>query len=116
MIAIEHGSRATAMRLESERTAVVATARRMSEQRLVVNTSGNVSVRAGSWLAITPSGMPYERMSPADICLVDIATGATERGSLMPSTELPLHLAIYRDTEAGAVVHTHSHFATVLST
>src|SRR3982751_5004321 len=105
-----------AMRLEPERIAVVETARRMSERALVVNTSGNVSVRAGAWLAITPSAVPYERMSPDDVCLVDIATGEPDRASLMPSTELPLHLAIYRTTGAGAVVHTHSHFATVLST
>lgn len=104
------------MRLEGERLAVVETARRMAARQLVVNTSGNVSVRAGAWLAITPSAMPYERMQPQDVCLVDIASGTPESGSLVPSSELPLHLAVYRDTAAGAVVHTHSHFATVLST
>jgi L-fuculose-phosphate aldolase len=104
------------MRLEAERIAVVETARQMAARQLVVNTSGNVSVRAGAWLAITPSAMPYELMRAEDVCLVDIATGAPEPGSLMPSSELPLHLAVYRDTGAGAVVHTHSHFATVLST
>jgi L-fuculose-phosphate aldolase len=104
------------MRLEAERSAVVETARQLAARQLVVNTSGNVSVRAGGWLAITPSALPYERMRAEDVCLVDIATGTPEAGGLMPSTELPLHLAVYRDTAAGAVVHTHSHFATVLST
>jgi L-fuculose-phosphate aldolase len=104
------------MRLEAERRAVVDTARRMADSGLIVNTAGNVSVRAGAWIAITPNAMPYDTMTPADICLVDVATGAAEAGSLNPSSELPLHLEVYRTTSAGAVVHTHSHFATVLST
>src|SRR5262245_26882554 len=104
------------MRLGDERQAVVDAARRMAASGLVINTSGNVSVRAGDWIAITPASMDYDAMSAEDICLVDIGTGQTERGSRLPSSELPLHLEVYRRTSAGAVVHTHSHFATVLST
>lgn len=104
------------MHLEAERLAVVETARHMAARQLVVNTSGNVSVRAGAWLAITPSALPYERMRAEDVCVVDIASGTPEPGGLLPSSELALHLAVYRDTAAGAVVHTHSHFATVLAT
>lgn len=104
------------MRLGPERQAVVETARRMADSGLIINTAGNVSVRAGAWIAITPNALAYESMTPADVCLVDLATGAAEPGSLNPSSELPLHLEVYRTTSAGAVVHTHSHFATVLST
>ncbi|CAG0981307.1 L-fuculose-phosphate aldolase [Burkholderiales bacterium] len=104
------------MRAEGERTAVVEAARRMVDSGLVINTSGNVSVRVGGTIAITPSRVPYETMTPADVCLVDIASGEQADGALLPSSELPLHLAVYGATDAGAVVHTHSHFATVLST
>ena len=104
------------MKAKAERIAVVDASRRMVERGLVINTSGNVSVRIGGVIAITPSGMAYETMAPADVCLVDVASGEQVDGALLPSSELPLHLAVYRATEAGAIVHTHSHFATVLST
>ena len=104
------------MKAEGERTAVVEAARRMIERGLVINTSGNVSVRIGRTIAITPSGAPYETMTPADVCLIDVDSGEQVDGKLLPSSELPLHLAVYRATQAGAIVHTHSHFATVLST
>jgi L-fuculose-phosphate aldolase len=104
------------MHLAAEREAVLAVARRMASSGLVINTSGNVSVRAGRWIAITPGSMDYAAMSATDVCLIDIETGEAERGNRVPSSEAPLHLEIYRKTPAGAVVHTHSHFATVLST
>lgn len=104
------------MKAEAERTAVVEAARRMIERGLVINTSGNVSVRIGRTIAVTPSGAPYETMTPADVCLIDIDSGGQVDGKLLPSSELPLHLAVYRATGTGAIVHTHSHFATVLST
>ena len=104
------------MKHEAERLAVVAAARRMIERGLVINTSGNVSVRIGRWIAITPSAVAYETMTAADVCVVDAESGAQDDSRLLPSSELPLHLAVYRATSAGAIVHTHSHFATVLST
>lgn len=104
------------MHLEAERIAVVETARRMSDRGLVINTAGNVSVRAGAWVVITPNGMPYDTLAPRDVCVVDLASGEESPGDLGPSSELPLHLEVYRSTDAGAVVHTHSHFATVMST
>jgi len=103
------------MRLEAERNAVVEACRAMHRARLVVNTSGNVSVRAGPVIAISPNGIPYETMAPQDVCLVEIASGQECEDGLRPSSELPLHLAIYRATDAGAIVHTHSLYATVLS-
>lgn len=95
--------------------ALVATARRTVSEGLVVGTSGNVSVRVGDTVLVTPSGVPYDRLSPDDVTGVDLA-GDRVLGSLVPTSELPMHLAIYRATDAGAVVHTHAVHATAVST
>ncbi|MDI3421464.1 class II aldolase/adducin family protein [Streptomyces luteolus] len=94
---------------------LVATARRTADTGLVVGTSGNVSVRVGELVLITPSGVPYERLAPEDLVAVDL-DGHQVRGTLKPTSELPLHLAVYRSTPAGAVVHTHALHATAVST
>ena len=99
----------------ADREDLVALARRMAGDALAPGMSGNLSVRRQHVIGITPSGVPYERMSPADICLVRLADGTAEPG-LRPSTETPMHLAVYRATGAGAVVHTHSPFVVALST
>jgi L-fuculose-phosphate aldolase len=100
--------------LERERAQVVEFARRLVRDGLVVGTSGNVSCRSGEFLAVTPSGTAYDTMTAADVVVVDL-DGAVVEGSLRPTSELPLHLAAYRDHGAGAVVHTHSPAATALS-
>jgi L-fuculose-phosphate aldolase len=89
--------------------------RRMVHDGLVDGVSGNLSARAGDLIAITPSGVPYQDMAPADICLVRPADGSTAAGG-RPSTETPMHLAVYRATDAAAIVHTHSPFVVALST
>jgi L-fuculose-phosphate aldolase len=93
---------------------LVDTARRSVADGLVVGTSGNVSVRVGDLVLITPTGVPYDRLGPADAVAVDLA-GRQVHGSLRPSSELPTHLAVYRATPAGAVVHTHAPHATAVS-
>ncbi|MEV7887170.1 class II aldolase/adducin family protein [Streptomyces sp. NPDC002817] len=95
--------------------ALVATARRTVLDGLVVGTSGNVSVRVGDTVLVTPSGVPYDRLTPDDVTGVDL-DGRRVLGSLVPTSELPMHLAIYRTTDAGAVVHTHAVHATAVST
>ena len=104
------------MKLRAERQAVADAARRMVDTGLVVNTSGNVSVLAGDTVVITPSSIAYESMSAGDVCLVELASGRAHEGMLHPSSELPLHLAVYRAGRARAIVHTHSMYATALST
>ena len=104
------------MRLNTERQAVVDAAKKMVDTGLVVNTSGNVSVLAGDTLAITPAGLAYDTMTAGDICLVSLATGDAEADMLFPSSELPLHLAVYRAKRAQAIVHTHSMYATAITT
>ncbi|SEF69150.1 L-fuculose 1-phosphate aldolase [Actinacidiphila yanglinensis] len=96
---------------------VVDAARRTVADGLVVGTSGNVSARVGDDLVlVTPTGVPYHRLGPDDVVAVDLGTGRQVRGSLRPTSELPLHLAVYRGTDARALVHTHAPHATAVST
>ncbi|MEU0131155.1 MULTISPECIES: class II aldolase/adducin family protein [unclassified Streptomyces] len=94
---------------------VVATARRTAAEGLVVGTSGNVSARVGGIVLVTPSGVPYDRLGPGDAVGVDLE-GRQVLGELVPTSELPLHLAVYRGSSAKAVVHTHAVHATAVST
>ena len=94
---------------------LVATARRTAAEGLVVGTSGNVSVRVGPLVLVTPTGVPYDRLGGEAPVAVDL-DGRRVAGDLTPTSELPLHLAVYRRTDAGAVVHTHAVHATAVST
>src|SRR4051812_15377862 len=102
-------------RMAAQRQAVVDGCRRMAADRLVVGTSGNVSVRRGRKIAVSPTGMSYETMTAQDVCVVD-AAGTVLAGTAKPTSELPMHLAAYEVTGAKAVVHTHSAAATAVST
>ncbi|WP_210593211.1 class II aldolase/adducin family protein [Streptomyces sp. GESEQ-35] len=95
--------------------ALVTAARRTVSDGLVVGTSGNVSVRVGDTVLVTPSGVPYDRLAPGDVTGVDL-DGRQVLGTLVPTSELPMHLAVYRTTDARAVVHTHAVHATAVST
>ncbi|WP_225836428.1 class II aldolase/adducin family protein [Streptomyces sp. NK08204] len=101
--------------LASAWAALVATARRTVADGLVVGTSGNVSARVGDIVLVTPSGVPYDRLTEHDITGVDL-TGRQVLGTLVPTSELPMHLAVHRTTDARAVVHTHAVHATAVST
>ncbi|GAA2408995.1 class II aldolase/adducin family protein [Streptomyces glaucosporus] len=94
---------------------LVDTARRTVADGLVVGTSGNVSARVGDTVLVTPSGVPYDLLGPGDLCAVDLG-GRQVAGELRPTSELPMHLAVYRATGAAAVVHTHAVHATAVST
>jgi L-ribulose-5-phosphate 4-epimerase len=81
---------------------------------LVDMTFGNVSVadRARGVLAIKPSGIAYDAMTPEDIVIVDF-DGKVVEGDRRPSSDTPTHLVLYRAwPQIGAVVHTHSRYAT----
>jgi L-fuculose-phosphate aldolase len=101
--------------LQEERRQVVRICRRMRADGLVVGTSGNVSVRSGDLVAVSPSGLDYDEMTP-DVVGVHRLDGEPVDAPLRPTTELPMHLAVYARTDARAVVHTHSTAATALST
>jgi L-fuculose-phosphate aldolase len=98
----------------AHRAELVALARRASTEGLSSGTSGNLSVRVDDSVLITPSSLDPDDTGPADICVVDL-TGQQVAGERRPSSEVPMHLAVYRTTSATAVVHTHSPFATALS-
>ncbi|MGH3279850.1 MAG: class II aldolase/adducin family protein [Trebonia sp.] len=103
------------MLLPGAREAIVATCRELSRAGLVVGTAGNVSVRDGDLVAVTPSGVRYAGLTP-ELVGVHRLDGTTVEAPLAPTSELPLHLAVYTARpEAGAVVHTHSPAATALS-
>jgi L-fuculose-phosphate aldolase len=100
--------------LERERERVAASARRLAADGLVTGTAGNVSVRAGEMVAVTPTGARLDEVKPQQVAVVGL-DGALLEGELAPSSELGLHLGIYRRGDAAAVVHTHSPFATALA-
>jgi L-ribulose-5-phosphate 4-epimerase len=81
---------------------------------LVLYTFGNASGidRRQGLVAIKPSGVPYEELTPAHIVISDLS-GKIVDGNLRPSSDLPTHLELYRSfPHIGGVAHTHSEFAT----
>lgn len=85
----------------------------MVREGLVTGTSGNISARepGADWVAITPSGIPYDDMTPEDICVVDLL-GQPIDGRHRPSSETPMHTLVYRERpDVFGVVHTHSPYA-----
>lgn len=97
------------------REAVIATALAMSRQKLSPGRSGNVSMRFGDGVLITPSGMAYDEIGPDDIAYM-AHDGRVRAGSRKPSSEWHFHLSAYAArSDRHAVVHTHSLNATVLA-
>ena len=101
------------MLLASEREQIVQACRFLQREGLVVGTAGNVSGRVGDRVAISPSGVAYELMTAADVVVTDL-DGTIVDGALQPSSELPLHLAVYAATGAGAITHNHAPASTAL--
>ncbi len=102
------------MRLAQERAEIVRYAQALRPDGLVVGTSGNLSIRAGDLVVATPSGLDYDALTPELVCVCDL-DGNLLDGPLEPTSEMPLHLSLYRTTEHRAVVHTHSTAATAVS-
>ena len=99
----------------AHRRALVEAAFEVRSSGLSPGTSGNLSIRVPRGFLITPSGVPFETLVPADIVLLG-PTGEVATDRMRPSTEWPLHAAIYADRpEALAVVHLHSPLATAVA-
>ena len=102
------------------RRMVLEASKEMEAMGLVTGTSGNVSMRlpgqdGADLMAVTPSSISYSRMSERHIVIADFDLEPVE-GDFIPSVESPLHVEIYRRRpDAGAVVHTHSVYASVLA-
>ncbi|WUI02360.1 class II aldolase/adducin family protein [Spirillospora sp. NBC_00431] len=103
------------MLLSDERDEICAIGRRLAETGLVIGSSGNISVRSGGLVAVTPGGMRLDRMEAAD-CPVVTLSGRLAEGERAPSSETPMHLALYEATPAAAIVHTHSTYGAVVAT
>lgn len=89
----------------------------LPKQQLVKWTSGNVSGRdfRSGYVAIKPSGVPYEELTPADIVIVDL-DGKIIEGRRKPSVDTSTHLYVYRNMpNVNGIVHTHSNFATAFA-
>ena len=100
---------------ERERNDVAEACRRLAAEGLVIGTAGNVSVRAGEGeVVISPTGAVLGELDPEHVAVVDMK-GEVVAGDLQPTSELDLHLGVYRRYDAGAVVHTHAPMATALS-
>lgn len=103
------------LRFENERAEIAHYAKRLRPDRLVAGTSGNLSQRVGELLVVTPSGLDYDALTPELVCVCDLDGNQLE-GELDATSEMPLHLSVYRQTDCQAVVHTHATAATAVST
>lgn len=96
------------------RREVIDTALDMSRRGLSPGRSGNVSRRWGEGMLITPTGMAYDQLAPADVAYVE--AGGKAKGRRKPSSEWQFHLATYAARpDIGAIVHTHSLHAVVIA-
>jgi len=102
------------MLLKTLREEVLEANLELVRRGLVLYTFGNASGidRAGGLVAIKPSGVPYDDLTPEQIVISDL-TGKIVDGTLRPSSDLPTHLELYKHFPTiGGVAHTHSEFAT----
>ncbi|HXD60204.1 MAG TPA: class II aldolase/adducin family protein [Thermoleophilaceae bacterium] len=102
------------MRLEGERERVAAACRRLAAEGLVIGTAGNVSRRSEDLVAVSCTGAVLAEIEPEQVTVVDL-DGEVLEGDLGPTSEIELHLGVYRRYNAGAVVHTHAPMATALA-
>lgn len=100
--------------LEPARERVAEAGRKLAGAGLVLGTAGNISEREDDRVAVTPTGAVLEDLTAEQITVVDL-DGRQLDGDLVATSELGLHLGVYRRYDAGAVVHTHAPMATALS-
>lgn len=101
------------MILEQERQAVVDACHTMQDQGLTVGTAGNVSIRVDDLVVISPSAVPYDELTAADIG-VHRLDGSPVEARYKPSLELPLHLSVYHSSDVVAITHNHAPASTAL--
>ena len=104
------------MMLAELRQQVVEVGLEALKRGVVHGTAGNMSIRdpETGLIAISPSGMPYPSVTPADVVVVTVE-GEVVDGMRKPSSETPLHTMVHRErSHVRAIVHAHSHFSTVV--
>ncbi|ELZ34238.1 class II aldolase/adducin family protein [Halorubrum tebenquichense] len=99
--------------LREAREAVVENAPALAA--LTPGRTGNLSVREGNRVAVTPTGVPYDSFDAVDVPVVSLE-GERLAGRMAPSSEVPMHTGIYGHDRPGAIVHTHSPWATTMAT
>jgi L-fuculose-phosphate aldolase len=100
--------------IDEQRERVAAASRRLAAQGLTPGTAGNVSARHEDRVAISPTGAVLGDLQAEDVTLVDLE-GNQVGGPLAPTSEIELHMGVYRRYDAGAVVHTHAPMATAIA-
>jgi L-fuculose-phosphate aldolase len=101
---------------EQPRAALADAARALRDRGLGQGTAGNLSARVPEGMLITPSAVPYDRLRPDDLVLMDLGGDVLESVGLAPSTEWRLHAALLSARpEVGAVLHAHPMFCTTLA-
>lgn len=104
------------MILEKEREQVIEYSLKLLSEGLTNGTAGNVSIfnREKGLVAISPTGVNYSELTPEMISIVDLDGKLIE--GLKPSSELEMHMILYRNREdVNAVIHTHPVYTTVLA-
>ena len=105
------------MTIQEMRQAVCDWSKQSYAEKLFAGTSGNLSVydKEQDVMVITPTSVPYETITPEDMVVLRLDGGILE-GNYRPSSEWRMHAAIYEaKPEAGAVIHTHSPYATAFA-
>jgi L-ribulose-5-phosphate 4-epimerase len=105
------------MMLPDERKLIVDIGKQILANGLAHDGQGNISIynRQQGYIAITPSGVPYEKRQPEDICVVTL-DGKRVEGKWQPTSEHALHYAFYKKrADVNAVLHTHAKYSTVFS-
>jgi len=95
---------------------IIAVGRLLSERQMLAGSGGNMSIRLDAdRILITRSGVAKGRMTPNDIAVVD-SEGRHVRGDGEPSSEMPMHLYVYRERpDVMACVHSHPPHATAFA-
>jgi L-fuculose-phosphate aldolase len=98
--------------LDTQRRALADACHQLAREGLVIGTAGNVSVRCGDEVVVSPTGCVLAEVAPESMSVVSL-DGSVQEGE--PTSELGLHLGVYRAMDwTGAVVHTHSPMATAV--
>jgi L-ribulose-5-phosphate 4-epimerase len=89
----------------------------LASSGLVMGTFGNLSIadRNAGLMAIKPSGVRYDVLTSEQLVIVSLETGAFIDSALTPSSDTATHLELYRAFSCGAIVHTHSEYATMFA-